>query len=138
MSKPDPGTVELSKMEQEEFDGLPLYIKENLVCLCVEQGKRKTYEHTRRLTLLVPEYIDHYPGHVPSAWARGFFCTLCWKPTKRCVAHMVQTCDECEKYYVPREWPVRYNICAKCEGVGSELGAPLYAFRTRSKLRSTT
>lgn len=113
---PRPEYQELSRAEEETFSLLPLFIKDKLVCKCVDQRKRRVYENNKRLSQIIPDwdYTDK------DGWANrayfSFWCTLCWLPTKKTVDRVVEECDECEKYYVPRVYPVRYKLCGDCGG----------------------
>ena len=89
-----------------EYARLPLYVKEKLTCHCNVDYR------THVISLL--KICGNNPK-IPLAQ----YCDLCLKPRRFSVANVVEICEGCDKYYVPRpeasEWPVKHRVCSECD-----------------------
>ncbi len=100
-----------------KFDGLPLYVKDQLTCTIKEHKDKAVFYSS--LSPVGPDGRYLNPEHARSI-PLGAFCLICNKPTKYTIANVVEICDECDAYYVPpfkaEEYPVRWRMCKNCGG----------------------
>lgn len=102
---------DLNKPSAERlFRRLPLYVKEQLTCQCFQQYNENLGPY---------QELVKWDGEKKLVNTGLSYCLTCLKPQRFSVRDVVQVCEECQKYYVPRPeelWPPRWRVCQSCGG----------------------